>query len=273
MKKLTLHTVYLLIFVLCGALVFTACSGRSQSKAGEAAAPDISEIINGTWMVSEIDDKPALTNEKLVVSFASGGKAYISTVYDAIPDDGARWIDPAEASVSIDGSTVTITRPGSGNAALVDVLSISSITDTETKGMLSVKSVEGSKETVIAEKPIALTRVNEDYREDILGLWEGRCTSDGSAFDDSQKHRWEYNADGTYLYYKTDGDGWNSSTDPISEYFVAGKLLCTRWGTTDHEDREWWEITINGDSMNWTGLRKGEDGTTFTVTFEMTRVK
>lgn len=35
---------------------------------------------------------------------------------------------------------------------------------------------------------------------------------------------------------------------------------------------EWWEITINGDKMTWTALRKKADGTTFTSTFEMNKV-
>jgi hypothetical protein len=38
------------------------------------------------------------------------------------------------------------------------------------------------------------------------------------------------------------------------------------------ENREWWEVTIDGNKMNWTALRQNADGTTFTATFEMTKV-
>ena len=37
--------------------------------------------------------------------------------------------------------------------------------------------------------------------------------------------------------------------------------------------REWWEITIDGDKMNWTALREGDDGKTFTATFELNKVE
>ena len=59
----------------------------------------------------------------------------------------------------------------------------------------------------------------------------------------------------------------------MNEYFVAGNLLCARWMENGQENREWWEITIDGDKMNWTALREGEDGKTFTATFEMDRVE
>ena len=59
----------------------------------------------------------------------------------------------------------------------------------------------------------------------------------------------------------------------MNEYFVAGKLLCTRWTENGEENREWWEISIDGDKMNWTALREDENGKTFTASFEMTKVE
>ena len=97
--------------------------------------------------------------------------------------------------------------------------------------------------------------------------------SEGSEFDDGETHRWEYKADGTYVYYVKDGDDWVSSENTLNEYFVDGTLLCTRWIDQGQENREWWEINIDGDKMNWTALRQKEDGTTFTATFEMRKVE
>lgn len=57
------------------------------------------------------------------------------------------------------------------------------------------------------------------------------------------------------------------------EYFVDGNLLCTRWMENGAENREWWEISIDGNKMNWSALREDEDGKTFTATFEMTKVQ
>ncbi len=50
------------------------------------------------------------------------------------------------------------------------------------------------------------------------------------------------------------GDMWVNSNDVLAEYFVDGIRLCTRWkNTADSEE-----------------LR--DDGTTYTATFEMTKV-
>jgi hypothetical protein len=118
------------------------------------------------------------------------------------------------------------------------------------------------------------TKLVTDYKADIVGTWEGHCTSAGSVFDDGQEHRWQYNADGTYVYYVKDGDNWVPyEGNTLNEYFVDGNLLCTRWIDQGQENREWWEITIAADRMNWTALRQNEDGTTFTATFEMERVE
>ena len=116
-------------------------------------------------------------------------------------------------------------------------------------------------------------RVTADYTAAILGTWEGSCTSEGSVFDDGQVHRWAYKEDGTFVYYVKDGDKWVPSQNTLNEYFVDGNLLCTRWVDNGQENREWWEISIAGDKMNWTALRQKEDGTTFTATFEMKKVE
>ena len=55
-----------------------------------------------------------------------------------------------------------------------------------------------------------------------------------------------------------------------------GTLLCTSWKkTADSEEiREWWEIeSIKDGKMKWTALRMRDDQSTYTATFEMTRVK
>ena len=72
-------------------------------------------------------------------------------------------------------------------------------------------------------------------------------------------------------------DVFSQSTDTLDDYanyFVTGNLLCTRWRNAggDAENREWWEVTINGDTMNWTALREDENGQRYTATFEMNRV-
>ena len=118
-------------------------------------------------------------------------------------------------------------------------------------------------------------RITADYSQDILGTWEGKVTSAEDEHTDGEMHRWEYKADGTYAYYNKVGTEWVANNDVLAEYFVDGTLLCTRWKkTADSEElREWWEITIENGVMKWTALRKKADGSTYTATFEMTKVK
>jgi hypothetical protein len=127
-------------------------------------------------------------------------------------------------------------------------------------------------EVFSSELPFRYVKVDEDYSDDVLGMWEGRCTSEGSVFDDGQDHRWEFKDDGTFIYYVKDGEKWVPADAAEGDYFVGGPLLCNRWSNGGTEFREWWEITIDGDKMNWTALRDNERGETYTATFEMERV-
>ena len=81
---------------------------------------------------------------------------------------------------------------------------------------------------------------------------------------------------GYCYYHKVDGL-WQLSNDVLNEYFVDGKLLCTRWknaGEGKKENREWWEIEITeNDVMKWKALRMREDGSTYTATFELKKVQ
>ncbi len=140
------------------------------------------------------------------------------------------------------------------------------------------EEIDGEKEIIIQQDQ-RYERVTRDYSEEILGLWEGHVTSEmGSEFDDGEEHRWEYKADGTYIYWCKDENGeWYQYDDEIAQYFVDGVLLCTRWkesGEGEVDNREWWEIeSIKDGVMKWKALHQKEDGTTYTATFEMTKVE
>ena len=251
----------------------TETTTTAEITTAEVTQADIEKMIIGSWIVAERKGQPALTNEKSVFTFESPTKAYVSASFNARPELGIEWLNMLESEVEIKGNKVTITRKGGGEATMVNELTISNITDAETRGDLVSKLVDNGKETVITEEQIRFVKVKDDYSKDILGTWEGHCTSEGSVYDDGQEHRWEYKEDGTYVYYHKDGDNWVPSDDKLNDYFVDGNLLCTRWGDGNTEDREWWEITVDGDTMNWTALRENEGGSTFTATFEMNKVK
>ena len=119
-------------------------------------------------------------------------------------------------------------------------------------------------------------RVTKDYETAFLGLWEGKVTRDLGDETNDELHRWECMAAGTYAFYDKVDNKWVEAPHYLADYFVDGTLLCTRWqDTKDSEElREWWEIeSIKDDVVKATALRVREDGSTYTATFQMTRVQ
>jgi len=257
--------------LICGASVLTSCSSNDDNP----AIPDLnlSEKIIGKWIETDINGQPAATNAKRVYTFVSTTKAYLSASLTMRPEYGACWSDQVEANVAIDGNKVTLYVHHNEHKSAVHEFTVTAINDSEFTAIRKLTITVDGNVVLNDESTIRFEKQTTDFSEDIVGTWQGRCTSEGSVFDDGQEHRWQYNADGTYVYYVKDGDNWVPYADnTLNEYFVDGTLLCTRWIDNDVENREWWEITINGDKMNWTALRQKEDGTTFTATFEMTKV-
>ena len=257
--------------LICGASVFTACSSNDDNP----VTPDLnlSENIIGKWITAELNGQPAPTNKKTVFSFVSPTKAYHSASFNDKTEEENIWFEQEELDVVISGNKVTLTSNPNENKTVVREMNFTSINDNEFTANRKVTATVNGNEVFFIEEDIRYTKVTTDYRDAIVGTWQGRCTSEGSVFDDGQEHRWQYNADGTYVYYVKDGNNWVPyATNTLNEYFVDGNLLCTRWIDNGVENREWWEITIADGKMNWTALRQKEDGTTFTATFEMTKV-
>lgn len=240
----------------------------------------LSDKLIGKWVQAEIDGWPALTNEKTMLTFISDTKATLSASRSDFTPTDSKWDANMECDVQIDESNniVTVTAQTNESKTLVCKYIISSITDNEITCHSKVSLHSNGNTFNYPEEDLILKRVSVDYKNDIIGTWEGRISSqEGSEFDDGELHRWEYKNDGTYIYFRQAEDGqWVNDVNAFSEYFVDGNLLCTRWknnGEGQAEKREWWEIaSIKNGVMTWTALRSHDDGTTYTATFSMTRV-
>lgn len=256
--------------LLCGSSIFTACSSNDDNPVPEKP---LSEKLLGKWMISELDNQPCPTNLKAVITFLSPTEAY-GSLSDFYSDS---WNSHASAVVTIDGSKVSLTANENEHITHVTKVDISRITDTD-MWLSSDWRVYKDGEEIGGESwsNERYERITNDYEKDIIGTWEGKVTSDKDEHTDGELHRWEYKSNGTYVYYsKVDGD-WKASTDNLSDYFVDGTLLCTRWKkTSDSEEiREWWEIeSIQNGKMKWKALRMRDDTTTYIATFEMTKVE
>ena len=234
---------------------------------------NLSEKIIGKWMPVYLDGNPVVTDLKSVYTFVSATKAYMSVSINAQQGEEIVWNNQKELDLSINGNKMTLTNNSDEHTTIAEEFYITAIDGNEFTASHKITVKFDGNVVLHNEGIIRFTKVTADYREGIVGTWQGHCTSPGSAFDDGQEHRWQYKADGTYVYYVKDGDNWVPSENTLNEYFVDGNLLCSRWIDQGQENREWWEITINGNKMNWTALRKNPDGTTFTATFEMTKVE
>ena len=122
-------------------------------------------------------------------------------------------------------------------------------------------------------KNYTFKKVNIDYKDKIIGVWEGKDITPGT--NHPELHRWEYLANGRFnYYYQDENKEWVLKEDNNSKYFLYGDLMVTMWTNDYNTDtngtfyENWW-IQISGDTMNWDTFKK--DGSHFK--FEMIKVK
>jgi len=235
---------------------------------------EVEQNIIGKWMTTKMDFQNIPTNNKIVFEFESLTKAYLNVSLNSISELPALWNKKTELSVAIVDNHIALSGMKDEQTAFIDELIIAEMSADRMECILLHSEINDKGEVVTSPALFATyEKVDKDFSQTILGTWEGQATSEEETYGDGKQHRWEYKADGTFVYYVKDGDDWVPSTNTLNEYFVAGNLLCTRWIDNDIEYREWWEIeSIENGVMKWKALRQKEDGTTFTSTFEMKKV-
>jgi len=206
-----------------------------------------------------------------VVTFVSPTKV-IGTLSDYYT---AAWNVRAEADVTTDNNRISSVYSDGTFTNVVDC-TISSITDKEmTWSSEWTTYVDGNQIAHESYSNERYVRVLDEYKDAILATWEGKSSDPIGEKSDTATHRWEYRTDGTFAYYNLVDGEWIAEDDILSEYFVDGVLLYTRWKKTadSEEQREWWEIDrIQDGVMTWKALRLREDGTSYEASFEMKKV-
>ena len=283
MRKI-MHWMLTAILCICGASIFTSCSNDNSdnpadAETGAPAIEGLAEKMMGKWTLADLNGKPAPTNSKFVTTFTSATKGYMSASFNKYADTELNtiWNDRQEFEYTITGNVVTMISKVDEHLTTIDELTVTSISDEETCGILKIKWMADGTVVKTAEETVRTVKTTEDYTEAALGLWKGHVTSEQSEYDDGEDHRWEYKADGTYTYYNRTADGqWVDNVNSFGAYFIDGTLLCMRWKNvgSDIEYREWWEIeSISDGVMKWKALRLREDGSTYTATFQMAKVE
>lgn len=242
---------------------------------GKEAYPAIEGLagkIVGKWINMEEEGVPVPTNSKGVFTLTADFKGDFSTSYGDLA-----WYVHAPFEYTLKDNTISWTVQENEFTQIHINHTVTAITDTEMMTKTYVQFVvNGNVVQEVGPVEMHYVRLTADYHDAVLGTWEGRVTSEQSEYDDGEPHRWEYKADGTYVYYSLVDGQWTPSSQPMSAYFVDGTLLCCRWKMTDDSDelREWWEVeSIKDGVMKWTALRQREDGSTYTATFQMTKVE
>ena len=265
---------FISIAVAMMSILFVGCEKENTQVEPDR---DVANKIIGKWITAESDSKVLPTNEKIVYDFVSATEAYVSLSFTETTNGGTPWSVRDDVDVDIVGNDIILTHnPEPGTTVVVNI-HVNAITGTTLIGKRNITVRKDGGLVRSEESMLRCEKLDVDYSTKILGLWEGRMTSDQSAFDDGQEHRWEFKDDGSFVFYiKNDKGIWEAKDDEYAEYFVAGNLLCTRWknaGEGSVENREWWEIATAGNkSMVWTALRENADGSQYTAAFSMEKV-
>ena len=254
--------------LICGASALTACSDDSSSSTPSTNNDKnvTFSSLKGKWINIEEDGQTIPTNMRGVITFESEKNGYFSTSFG----DEA-WLDHVPFEYKMNGDTLSwvVQESEFVQVSLQHVVQSIDASNINTTTIAKM-TANGQVVKVLGPMSIHFIRLEKDYTTDILGLWEGKSTSEKSEFDDGETHRWEYKGDGTYIYYNFVDGEWEASE--TNKYFMDGTLLCTRWKDGDTENREWWEVeSIKDNVMKWTAYRIDESGKPYTATFEMTK--
>lgn len=263
-----------LFMLALAATVFIACD-KDEKNDDVVVNDNFSEIIIGKWVHVEENGTPVVTNFKSVMDIVSTSKVYMSAA--ARIDNVEKWVNRAEIGLVVDGNRFVLFNKTDTKTTIETEMNVTSFSADEMIANSQNRRIVNGDTTIISTPVEHFKKINVDYSDAIIGTWEGRCTSsDGSVFDDGENHRWEYRSDGNYYYYYKENGEWKLSEPVYSNYFVQGPMLFTRWQNvgSDEKNNENWEIeSIKDNVMKWSALRKKENGSTYTVTFEMRKVQ
>lgn len=236
------------IFFIAGCfamLLQSACN--DQPEYIEPVLPIQEEVelkMAGKWAVVSQDALPVVTNEKQIVTYEAGWKAYRSQAID--------WMGHNSYSCVVKGNNITETC-----GALTYVSAVESLNETELQATVSLTNnqQQGGSHRYVYRK------VKQSYEKDLLGLWEGKLATPG--IPDSTDHRWQFNADGTYQVFFHDKEQEEWVVDPAQngQYIVDGNWLAMRRVAANQpENRTCWDITVENDNMYWIALRADSTG-------------
>ncbi len=247
----------------CLSLVMnTACFKQLEME--EVTPPiqlEVEQNMAGKWYVFSRDAQPVPTNEKHVVTYEAGWKSYRSQSHEGLSQN---WMSKSGFSCTVYGSEIT------EKAGSLEYKS-SVITISPTEMQADVVEKDGAQST---SHRFVFRKDDADYSQGVVGLWEGKF--DKAGLPTADDHRWEFRADGTYVYYNRDtvNDVWVANPDLSADYLVDGKWLAMRRvDPSQGEIRECWDISIERERMYWIALREDSVKGRYNEQKELSKVK
>jgi hypothetical protein len=250
----------LLVLNLLFALMLWGC---------EEEETDYSGMITGTWVNTQVNYTPILTDSSYVCEFRSN-MVELYAIGLQQDENNKSWIENDQYTYRVEGKNIIIEGSDMNHHETHMVFEIISLTD-----KLMTFSVPEFYMDGVADpdtKIYTCTKVTEDYSHQFTGIWYGRCTTPGTT--DTGTHYWEYFDDGSFnYYYQNDLGQWIRKSDNDGGYFLYGNLMVSNY-TNDlisggtGKSFECWNFEINGNRMTWTGLRQNGQ----TITYEMEKV-
>ncbi len=227
---------------------------------------DYESLIKGKWINILVDYQPILTDAAFYCEYKSD-KTQIYSIGYKTDENNKNWIENDGYTYSVKKNQITVDGPDKNGDVFHMVFEILLID--ETYMTYKVKEFSINKKDLPDAKVYTCKRVTEDLSEKLKGIWYGKCTSAGS--QDTAYHYWEYLSDGKYNYYYKDANNkWIKKSDNEGKYFLYGNLFVSTYSNdliTGGKGKtfECWNVEINGNTMQWKGLRDNSSIVTYTM--------
>ena len=245
MKSSSIQYGILCLIIL--SFLFSACSKDSNPAESQKT---YSEMAQGKWVNTMINDKPVQTDSSFIMELRSDNIEMYATG-TKLDENNISWIEGTGYIYSVTGDVITIKGTNITGSSVNMNLKILSLDESTLRYSVSSFSIGGV--SYPDSKIYTCKKTSEDCSTKFTGIWYGKSTSGNTG--DVNCHYWEYFNDGTYNYYYQDGSGnWIKKSDNEGRYFLYGGFFVSNYSNDlvsggTGKAYECWNFTIKSDTM------------------------
>ncbi|MDO4955585.1 MAG: hypothetical protein Q4E60_01010 [Bacteroidales bacterium] len=237
------------MYALMAGMVLAACSpGGDGPEPSPTPSPspspspgdkvDISNQVNGRWVLTKVDDKEVATNNREVISFLTGGIGTLSSWYAG----------QLQVNYSLDGYGLYFSTTLANGDFMEYFTEVTYVTESEMEQRHYRYGENKNYKDISGYRVYQKSTVTIGNK--IIGLWEDT--------DANAKYRWEFLANGTYNQYQKNAKGkWQKVDLKNNTYFVDSNWLAIG------EENCWDIVQVTDTHMIWSALRVDSTGKTY----------